>query len=146
MSASPANEISTPDFGPGTLGPVPRDDAQTLWDPAKQAMGLQFADGLAHGGAVDAELAREVGLRGQCIAGPQHPIDDAPFDDVRNLAVCRMIVERLELRDRLGARRARCAAQIDSPKSTRPISILRISEVPAPISYSFASRSSLPVG
>jgi phenylacetate-CoA ligase len=30
--------ISTPPFGPGSLGPLPRPDEQTLWDPAKQAM------------------------------------------------------------------------------------------------------------
>ncbi len=30
--------VSTPPFGPGTLGPLPRPDDQFLWDPAKQAM------------------------------------------------------------------------------------------------------------
>lgn len=39
MSASgPDNEVSTPPFGPTTLGPPARDPAQKLWDPAKQAM------------------------------------------------------------------------------------------------------------
>ncbi len=32
-------DVSTPPFGPGTLGPVPRPTDQALWDPAKQAMG-----------------------------------------------------------------------------------------------------------
>jgi phenylacetate-CoA ligase len=30
--------VSTPPFGPGSLGPLPRPDGQALWDPAKQAM------------------------------------------------------------------------------------------------------------
>ncbi len=30
--------VSTPPFGPGSLGPLPRPEGQTLWDPAKQAM------------------------------------------------------------------------------------------------------------
>lgn len=30
--------VSTPPFGPGTLGPLPRPDGQHLWDPAKQGM------------------------------------------------------------------------------------------------------------
>lgn len=32
------NSVSTPPFAPGMLGPVPRDPAQTLWDPKKQGM------------------------------------------------------------------------------------------------------------
>jgi phenylacetate-CoA ligase len=30
--------MDTPPFGPGTIGPLPRDPEQALWDPAKQAM------------------------------------------------------------------------------------------------------------
>ena len=30
--------ISTPEFGPGLLGPIPRPTDQKLWDPAHQAM------------------------------------------------------------------------------------------------------------
>ncbi len=30
--------VSTPPFGPGSLGPLQRPEGQTLWDPAKQAM------------------------------------------------------------------------------------------------------------
>ena len=30
--------ISTPEFGPGMLGPAARPDDQGLWDPAHQAM------------------------------------------------------------------------------------------------------------
>jgi phenylacetate-CoA ligase len=37
MSASPG-AVSTPEFTPDSIGPTPRDDAQALWDPAKQAM------------------------------------------------------------------------------------------------------------
>ena len=33
--------VSTPPFGPGSLGPVPRPPEQSLWDPAKQAMGAE---------------------------------------------------------------------------------------------------------
>ncbi len=36
MSASAP--VSTSDFGPGTLGPIPRPTDQALWDPAHQAM------------------------------------------------------------------------------------------------------------
>ncbi|HWE65582.1 MAG TPA: hypothetical protein VG298_02950 [Acidimicrobiales bacterium] len=36
MSAS--SDVSTPAFGPGTLGPLPRPPDQKLWDPARQAM------------------------------------------------------------------------------------------------------------
>jgi phenylacetate-CoA ligase len=36
MSAS--DQVSTPPFGPGTLGPLPRPTDQKLWDPAHQAM------------------------------------------------------------------------------------------------------------
>jgi phenylacetate-CoA ligase len=38
-SSGPA--VSTPPFGPGSLGPVPRSPEQSLWDPAKQAMGAE---------------------------------------------------------------------------------------------------------
>src|SRR5580658_3993484 len=31
-------EVSTPAYGPGTLGPLPRPLDQKLWDPAHQAM------------------------------------------------------------------------------------------------------------
>ena len=34
-------DVSTPPFAPGTLGPVPRPDDQSLWDPDKQAMGAE---------------------------------------------------------------------------------------------------------
>ena len=43
-------------------------------------------------------------------------------------------------------RAARTHGHIDSAKSSRPISMRRISDVPAPISYSLASRHSRPVG
>ncbi len=33
--------VSTPPFGPGSLGPVPRPPEQSLWDPVKQAMGAE---------------------------------------------------------------------------------------------------------
>ncbi len=36
MSASEV--VSTPEFGPGLLGPIPRPTEQKLWDPAHQAM------------------------------------------------------------------------------------------------------------
>lgn len=36
--ANPEGSVSTPPFAPGTIGPLPRDPAQFLWDPAKQAM------------------------------------------------------------------------------------------------------------
>ncbi len=39
MGRSPI--VSTPPFAPGTLGPLPRPDDQFLWDPEKQAMGLE---------------------------------------------------------------------------------------------------------
>jgi phenylacetate-CoA ligase len=35
---TPGDAVSTPPFGPGSLGPAPRPDDQPLWDPAKQAM------------------------------------------------------------------------------------------------------------
>lgn len=35
-----ADPVSTPPFGPASLGPVPRPDTQALWDPAKQAMSV----------------------------------------------------------------------------------------------------------
>jgi len=35
---SDSRSVSTPPFGPGVLGPIPRDPDQTLWDPDKQAM------------------------------------------------------------------------------------------------------------
>jgi hypothetical protein len=37
--------------------------------PAEQAVCFQLADCLADGRAIDAELARQIGLRGQGIAG-----------------------------------------------------------------------------
>lgn len=40
-SADAAAGVSTPGFAPGTLGPLPRDPDQKLWDPAKQAMDPQ---------------------------------------------------------------------------------------------------------
>ncbi len=33
-----AQPVSTPDYAPGVVGPLPRPDDQVLWDPAKQAM------------------------------------------------------------------------------------------------------------
>ncbi len=59
-------------------------------------MGLEFADRLANGRAVDAELARQIGLGGQRIAGAQRAADDALFDEIGDLAVGRVIVERHE--------------------------------------------------
>jgi len=38
MTPVSATWVSTPPFGPGILGPVPRDPSQSLWDPEKQAM------------------------------------------------------------------------------------------------------------
>src|SRR5271169_256146 len=40
MTGMPAadREVSTPPFGPETLGPLTRPDDQPLWDPGKQAM------------------------------------------------------------------------------------------------------------
>ncbi len=64
--------------------------------PPQQSVGLQFTNGLANGGAVDPKLARQIRLRGQRIAGAQSAGDDALFDDVRDLAVGRMVVERRE--------------------------------------------------
>ena len=56
----------------------------------------------------------------------------------------REIAERTQAPCRAGDRRR--PAQLVSLNSSRPISMRRISLVPAPISYSFASRSSRPVG
>ena len=64
--------------------------------PAQQAVGFQLADRLANGRPIDAELPRKVGLRGQRIAGAQGAPDDALLDDIRDLAVGRLIVERRE--------------------------------------------------
>ncbi len=63
---------------------------------AEQTVGLQFADGLADGRAVDAELTRQIRFRGQGIAGAQRARDDALLDEIGDLAVGRVIVERQE--------------------------------------------------
>ena len=83
---------------------------------------------------------------GSGIAGPERPVDDALLDQVRNLPIRGLIVQRLEQIAAGWAAERVAALIIDSPNSSRPMSILRISEVPAPISYSLASRSSRPVG
>ncbi len=36
--SDPTDEVSTPPFAPGMLGPLPRNQDQELWDPAKQRM------------------------------------------------------------------------------------------------------------
>ena len=79
-------------------------DAQALFAAAapEQPLGFQFSNGLAHRGAVDAELARQIGLGGQRIARAQRALDDALLDDVRDLPVGRMIVQRLEQVAHLG--------------------------------------------
>ncbi len=59
-------------------------------------MGFQFSNGFAHRGAVDAELARQIGLGRQRIARAQRALDDALFDHVRDLPIGRMIVQGLE--------------------------------------------------
>ncbi len=64
--------------------------------PSQQPVHLEFADGLTNRRAVDAELAREIGLGGQGIAGAQGSLDDALFDLVGDLPVGRVVIERHE--------------------------------------------------
>ncbi len=73
-------------------------DAEPLLaaDPAQQAVGLELADRFPDGRAIDAELPRQIHFGGQGVAGAQRAGDDALLDDVRDLAVRRMIVEGCE--------------------------------------------------
>src|SRR5437660_1674659 len=98
-----------------------------------QAAALELAQRLAHGGAVDAELARELGFRGQAIAFAQAAAENALRDGRGHLAVRGLDENLVELH-----------AHAAASNSSRPISMRRISWVPAPISYSFASRSNRP--
>jgi phenylacetate-CoA ligase len=43
---SGSSPVSTPPFGPGTIGPLPRPDDQALWDPDRQAMDPERRRGL----------------------------------------------------------------------------------------------------
>ena len=79
--------ISTPPFGPGSLGPVPRPDGQTLWDPAKQAMSTDERRQLQNerlGRMVDRILGEPVPLfRDKLVAaGVADPGDIASVDDL----------------------------------------------------------------
>ncbi len=102
----------------------PADRHQLRAGPApQQPAALELAQGFAHGGAVDAELACQLGLRRQPIALAQRAAEDPCADRRRHLAVGRLVQERREL-----------DAQAAASKSSRPISMRRISWVPAPIS------------
>ena len=88
-----------------------------------QSAALELAQRLAHGRAVDAELARQLGLRRQPLALAQQARQDARADGGRHLAVGGLDGERGEL-----------DAHAAASNSSRPISMRRISCVPAPIS------------
>ena len=103
--------------------------------PAEQPRTVELAQRLAHRGAIDAELARELDLGRQVIAGLQPTGDDVIDQRAGDLAVGGLDRYGLELQVHAVIR-----------NSSRPISMRRISCVPAPISYSLASRSSRPAG
>ena len=88
-----------------------------------QTAALELAQRFAHGGPVDAELARELGLRGQAIALAQAAAENALRDGRGHLAVRGLDENLVELH-----------AHAAASNSSRPISMRRISCVPAPIS------------
>jgi phenylacetate-CoA ligase len=79
--------VSTPPFGPGSLGPLPRPDGQALWDPTKQAMSTDERRQLQDerlGRMIDRILEGPVPLfRDKLVAaGVASPGDIASVDDL----------------------------------------------------------------
>ena len=92
---------------------------------------VRFGNGVVVHAEIDGELAHGR----QRIADGKYPVHQQCPNGIRDLPISRLVVERLKQ-----------IAHAASPNSSRPMSMRRISEVPAPISYSLASRNSLPVG
>src|SRR5438477_295550 len=103
-------------------GPAHRHELRAR-TPLHEAAALELAQRLAHGGAVDAELPRQLRFRGQPLALAQRAGEDPPTDRRGHLAIGGLDEERGEL-----------DAHPAASNSSRPISMRRISWVPAPIS------------
>ncbi len=88
-----------------------------------ETVALQFAQSLADRGAIDAELPCELRLGGQALTLAQPPVHDPLADGGGHLPIGGLDKDMLEL-----------DAHAAASNNSRPISIRRISCVPAPIS------------
>src|SRR4029077_9963749 len=88
-----------------------------------QSAALELAQRLPDCRAIDAELPRQLGLRRETLALAPRPSENPLADRRRHLAVGRLEQERGEF-----------DAHPAASNSSRPISMRRISWVPAPIS------------
>ncbi len=113
------------------------DHYHALGAPAspEQSCTVKFAQRTTHGGPVDTELARQLEFGRQMITHLQAAGDDVLDQCAGHAAVSGLDGDRLEQEIHAVMR-----------NSSRPMSMRRISCVPAPISYSLASRSSRPAG
>jgi len=89
----------------------------------EQARAIEFAQRFAHGGSIDAELARQLELGRQVIAHLKTAGDDVLDQRAGHAAVSGLDGDRLEQQIHAVMR-----------NSSRPMSMRRISWVPAPIS------------